>query len=133
MKFRFTPKVDYVSDVSKGGLGIVTQNTRTITPSVLIKTDLMLPKGLKLPFMKQILVFTNRITWTSTLSYAIKKSPVTVMDNNNLFSLNSSADYEAAKNLRLTFNAGLQRAWYRYLKQEEYISYQFGSTLTFQF
>ena len=133
MKFRFTPKVDYVSDVSKGGLGIVTQNTWTVTPSVLIKTDLMLPKGLKLPFVKRILVFTNRITWTSTLSYAIKRSPVTVADNNQLFSLNSSADYEAAKNLRLTFNAGLQRAWYRYLKQEEYISYQFGSTLTFQF
>jgi hypothetical protein len=132
-KFRFTPKVDYVSDVSKGGLGIVTQNTKTVTPSMLIKTDLQLPKGLKLPFMKQILAFTNRITWTTTLTYAIKTSPVTVADNNRLFSLNSSADYEATKNLRLTFNVGLQRAWYRFLKQEEYLAYQAGSTLTFQF
>ncbi|MEI7481103.1 MAG: hypothetical protein WCK75_02005 [Elusimicrobiota bacterium] len=132
-KFRFTPKVDYVYDISKGGLGIVTQNTKTITPSLLIKTDLQLPKGLKLPFMKQVFVFTNRIIWTTTLNYAIKKSPVTVADNNRLFSLNSSADYEAAKNLRLTFNAGLQRLWHNFLKQEEYISYQAGSTLTFQF
>ena len=132
-KFRFTPKVDYVSDISKGGLGIVTQNINTITPSLLIKTDLQLPKGLKLPFLKQIFVFTNRITWTTTLTYAIKKSPVTVAENNRLFSLNSSADYEAAKNLRLTFNIGLQRLWHRFLKQEEYISYQGGSTLTFQF
>lgn len=132
-KFRFTPKVDYVYDISKGGLGIVTQNTKIITPSLLIKTDLQLPKGLKLPFMKRIFVFTNRITWTTTMSYAIRKSPVTVADNNRLFSLNSSADYEAAKNLRLTFNAGLQRLWHRFLKQEEYISYQAGSTLTFQF
>ncbi len=132
-KFRFTPKVDYVSDKAKGTLGVITQQTRTITPSLLIKTDFQLPKGLKLPFMKQTIVFTNRIVWTTTLSYAIKSSPITIAENNKLFSLNSSADYEAAKNLRLTFNAGLQRLWHKYLKQEEYLSYQAGSTLTFQF
>ncbi len=132
-KFRFTPKADYASDVTKAALGVVTANTKTITPSLLIKTDLQLPKGLKLPFMKQVIVFTNRIVWTTTLSYAIKSSPITIADNNNLFSLNSSADYEAAKNLRLTFNLGLQRLWHKYLKQEEYVSYQAGSTLTFQF
>ncbi len=132
-KFRFTPKVDYASDKATGALGVVTQNTRTITPSLLLKSDFQLTKGLKLPFMKKVMIFTNRIVWTTTLSYAIKTSPITIADNNRLFSLNSSADYEAAKNLRLTFNAGLQRLWHRYLKQEEYISYQAGSTLTFQF
>ncbi len=132
-KFRFTPKVDYVSDKARGALGVMTQDTRTLTPSVLIKSDFQLPKGLKLPFMKQAVFFTNRIVWTTTLSYAIKKSPITIADNNRLFSLNSSADYEAAKNLRLTFNAGLQRLWHKFLRQEEYISYQAGSTLTFQF
>ena len=132
-KFRFTPKVDYVSDTATGALGVVTQNTKTITPSLLLKSDFQLPKGLKLPFMKKVVIFTNRIVWTTTLSYAIKKSPITIADNNRLFSLNSSADYEAAKNLRLTFNAGMQRLWNRYLKQEEYVSYQAGSTLTFQF
>lgn len=132
-KFRFTPKVDYVTDKATGALGVVTQNTRTITPSLLLKSDFQLTKGLKLPFMKKVMIFTNRIVWTTTLSYAIKTSPITIADNNRLFSLNSSADYEAAKNLRLTFNAGLQRLWHRYLKQEEYISYQAGSTLTFQF
>ena len=132
-KFRFTPKVDYVSDKTKGALGVITANTRTVTPSVLIKSDFQLPKGLKLPFMKQAIIFTNRIVWTTTLSYAIKTSPITIAENNRLFSLNSSADYEAAKNLRLTFNLGLQRLWHKYLKQEEYLSYQAGSTLTFQF
>ncbi len=132
-KFRFTPKVDYVTDTAAGALGVVTQNTRTITPSLLLKSDFQLTKGLKLPFMKKVMIFTNRIVWTTTLSYAIKTSPITIADNNRLFSLNSSADYEAAKNLRLTFNTGLQRLWHRYLKQEEYISYQVGSTLTFQF
>jgi len=132
-KFRFTPKMDYVSDITKAALGVVTGNTKTITPSVLIKSDFQMPKGLKLPFMKQTLIFTNRIVWTTTLSYAIKSSPITIADNNRLFSLNSSADYEAAKNLRLTFNLGLQRLWHKFLKEEEYISYQAGSTLTFQF
>ena len=133
MKFRFAPKVDYAFDITRGGLGIITQQTQTITPSLLIKADTQLPKGLRLPFIKRIFAFTNRITWTTTLSYAIKKSPITLTDNNRLFTLNSSADYEAAKNLRLTFNAGIQRFWHKYLKEEEYISYQGGSTLTFQF
>ncbi len=132
-KFRFTPKADYVSDKTKAALGVVTANTKTITPSLLIKSDFQLPKGLKLPFMKQAIIFTNRIVWTTTLSYAIKSSPIVIAENNRLFSLNSSADYEAAKNLRLTFNLGLQRFWHKYLKQEEYVSYQAGSTLTFQF
>ena len=132
-KIRFTPKADYVSDLSKGALGVVTANTKTLTPSLLIKSDFQLPKGLKLPFMKKAILFTNRIVWTTTLSYAIKSSPITIADNNRLFTLNSSADYEAAKNLRLTFNAGLQRLWHKFLKEEEYISYQAGSTLTFQF
>jgi hypothetical protein len=131
--FRFTPKVDYAQDIARGGLGIVTQKTEIITPSLLIKTDTQLPRGLKLPFIKRIFSFTNRITWTTTLTYAIKRSPITLADNNRLFTLNSSADYEAAKNLRLTFNAGIQRFWHRYIKEDEYISYQGGSTLTFQF
>ena len=132
-KFRFTPKVDYVFDIARGGLGIITQQTELITPSLLIKADTQLPKGLKLPFIRRIFAFTNRIIWTTTLSYAMKKSPITLTDNNRLFTVNSSADYEAAKNLRLTFNAGIQRFWHKYLKEEEYISYQGGSTLTFQF
>lgn len=132
-KFRFTPKIDYVSDVAQAVLGVTSQNTITITPSLLIKTDLQIPKGLKLPFIKNPIAFTNRIVWTTTLSYAIKKSPITIADNTKLFSLTSSADYEMAKNLRMTLNGGLQRLWNKYVKQEDYISYQFGSTLTFQF
>jgi hypothetical protein len=93
----------------------------------------MLPKGLKLPFVKNIIIFTNRIVWTTTLSYAIQSSPIIIANNNRVFTLNSSADYDAAKNLRLTFNVGLQRQWDKYLKENDFISYQAGSTLTFQF
>lgn len=132
-KFRFTPKLDFAVDYGKTGLGVVNQDLTVITPSLLLKTDFQAPKGLRLPFMKQAMVFSNRIIWTTTLSYALRKSPVTVSENTRLFSLNSSADYEAAKNLRLTFNASVQRLWHKYLKQEDYLSYTAGSTLTFQF
>jgi hypothetical protein len=132
-KTTFTPKIDYVSDITKGTLGVTTGNTRTITPSLLIKSDFMLPKGLKLPFVKNIIIFTNRIVWTTTLSYAIQSSPIIIANNNRVFTLNSSADYDAAKNLRLTFNVGIQRQWDKYLKENDFISYQAGSTLTFQF
>ncbi|MDQ7772347.1 MAG: hypothetical protein RDU13_02365 [Elusimicrobiales bacterium] len=132
-KFRFTPKIDFATDHGKTGLGVVNQDLTVITPSLLMKTDFQAPKGLRLPFMKQAMVFSNRIVWTTTLSYALRKSPVTVSENTRLFSLNSSADYEAAKNLRLTFNASVQRLWHKYLKQEDYLSYTAGSTLTFQF
>jgi len=132
-KFRFTPKVDFSLDYGKTGLGVINQDLTVITPSLLLKTDFQAPKGLRLPFMKQAMVFSNRIVWTTTLSYALRKSPITVSENTRLFSLNSSADYEAAKNLRLTFNASVQRLWHKYLKQEDYLSYTAGSTLTFQF
>ena len=132
-KFRFTPKVDYVMDKTVATLGVVTQQTRIITPSLLIKSDFTMPKGFKIPFTKTVLALTNRIVWTTTLSYAIKSSPITIADNNRLFSLNTSADYEMAKNLRLTLNGGFQRFWSKNLKEEEFSSYQIGSTLTFQF
>ncbi len=132
-KFRFTPKIDFATDYGRTGLGVVNQDLTVITPSLLLKTDFQAPKGLRLPFMKQAVVFSNRIVWTSTLSYALRKSPITVSENTRLFSLNSNADYEAAKNLRLTFNASVQRLWHKYLKQEDHLSYTAGSTLTFQF
>jgi len=132
-KFRFTPKIDYSKDYAEGTLKTVTQNVTQITPSVLIKTDIQAPKGLKLPFSKDTVMFSNRIIWTNTLSYAIKKSPISINDNTRLFSLNSNADYEASKNLRVSFNASVQRLWHKYLKQEDYLSYQIGSTVTFQF
>jgi len=132
-KFRFTPKIDYSKDYTEGTLKTVSQDVTQITPSLLVKTDIQNPKGLKLPFFKDSVVFTNRIIWTNTLSYTIKKSPITQADNNRLLSLSSVADYEVSKNLRISLNASIQRYWHKYLKQEEYLAYQIGSTATLQF
>ena len=132
-KFRFTPKVDYGHDTTQLGTGVKTQDIQTITPSLLIRADLALPRGLMLPGSKRALLFTNRIIWTTTMSLAERKSPVTIADNSRLFNLTTSGDYEIAKNLRMTLNGAAARLWHKFLKEEEFISYQFGTTLTFQF
>lgn len=132
-KFRFTPKVDYQSDVTTLGTGQRSQDTTVITPSMLVRADLSLPKGLKLPFRRQVLAFTNRVIWTTTLSLALRESPITLNDNSKLLNVNTSADYEIAKNLRMTLNGAMSRLWHKYLKEEDFISYQFGTVLTFQF
>lgn len=132
-KFRMTPKTDYSRDVSKLGTGVKTQDLTLITPSVLIRGDLSLPRGLVLPGTTRTLLFTNRVIWTTTISLQNRKSPVTVADNSRLASMTTSADYEIAKNLRMTLNGALARLWHRFLPEENFISYQFGTTLTFQF
>ena len=99
----------------------------------LLRADLTLPRGLRLPGSTKTLLFTNRIIWTTTASLAQRRSPVTVADNSKLFSLNTSGDYEIAKNLRMTLNGSAQRLWHKFLKEEDFIAYAFGTTLTFQF
>ncbi|MEF3279384.1 MAG: hypothetical protein K6357_00220 [Elusimicrobiota bacterium] len=130
--YRFTPKLDYSNDYAETTLKTVVTNTTLITPAVMIKTDVKIPKTVKLPFLSQT-TFDNRIIWTTNISYSIKKSPISINDNNKLFSLTSTADIEATKNLRISFNASLQRYWHKYLPQEDYFAYQFGSNVILQF
>jgi len=132
-KFRFTPKIDYAFDQVETGAGIKTNETTVITPSILMRADLSLPSGLRLPGSSRPLLFTNRIIWTTTLSVADTQSPVIQENNSILGSLTTSADYELAKNLRMTLNGTVQRMWHQYLLQENFISYSFGTNLTFQF
>ena len=132
-KIYLTPKVDYTYDETVLGTGVKSAQVTVITPSLLTRTDVALPRGLMLPGAKKPILFSNRIIWTTTLSLAHRRSPVTEADNSDLASFTTSGDYEIAKNLRMTLNGAASRLWHRFLKQEEFISYQFGTTLTFQF
>ena len=132
-KFSLTPKTDYSRDITKIGTGVKTADDLIVTPSLLARADLSLPRGLHLPGSTKTLLFTNRVIWTTTLSLTVRRSPVTEENNSKLLTLNTSADYELAKNLRMTLNGAASRLWHDYLAQEDYLSYQFGSTLTFQF
>lgn len=132
-KFYFTPKTDYSHDDATLGTGVKSQDITVITPSLLVRTDLALPRGLLLPGAKKPILFSNRVIWTTTMSLAKRSSPLTEADNSMLFNLNTSGDYEIAKNLRLTLNGAMSRLWHRFLKEEDFISYQLGTMLTFQF
>ena len=98
-----------------------------------MRADLALPRGLLLPGAKKAILFSNRIIWTNTLAFTYRNSPVTQANNSELMSYTTSGDYESAKNLRLTLNGAASRLWNRFLLQEDYISYQMGMNLTFQF
>jgi hypothetical protein len=132
-KFRFTPKVYYTLDIASQGGGVLTQDDQVISPSVLVRADLSLPHGLILPFMSKPILFSNRIIWTNTLSMDFRSSPVTAANNSTTATFNTSADYELAKNLRMTLNGAFSRLWNKYVNQDDYISFQLGTNLTFQF
>ena len=112
---------------------MVNSELTQVTPSLLVRADLSLPGGLKLPVLNRTLIFINRIIWTTTASLTRKRSKITENDNSDLLNVTTSADYEIAKNLRMTLNGSLQRLWHKHLKEEDFISYALGSTLTFQF
>ncbi len=123
------PKIAYTKDVTMLGSGIQSANTTVITPRVLARADLALPSGLRLPGSSRPLLFTNRIIWTTTLSLSHRESPVSPVDNSNLASLNTSADYELAKNLRMTLNGAATRNWSLDLPVNSFYSFTLGTTL----
>lgn len=132
-KFRFTPKVLYTVDTASQGGGLLSQDDIDFSPSLLVRADLSLPHGLLLPFMSKPILFSNRIIWTNTLSIDFRSSPVTAANNSTTATFNTSADYELAKNLRMTINGAFSRLWNKYVAQDDYISFQLGTNLTFQF
>ncbi|MHB2026125.1 MAG: hypothetical protein ACYCPQ_05750 [Elusimicrobiota bacterium] len=133
-KFALTPKVVYNHDTNENGLGIKSQDDTDITPSLITRTDVSMPKGLYIPLlMKSPLLFVNRVIWTNTLSLDYKYSPVTAANDFELFTYNTSADYQIAQNLRLTLNGALAGQLDRYVKTNDYMSVQFGMNMTFQF
>jgi len=133
-KFSLTPKVLYNHDTNKNGLGVYAQNDTDVTPSLISRADISMPKGLYIPLlMKSPLLFINRVIWTNTLSMDYKYSPVTAANDFELFSYNTSADYQIAQNLRLTLNGAVAAQLNRYIKTNDYISVTFGTNLTFQF
>jgi hypothetical protein len=136
-KFRFTPKFTYGFEknvsLNLQGKETLEKQTSTYKPSLLIRGDFSLPQGLKLPLFKNPLNFTNRIIWTTNTNVTMKRSPIQIMENSNMFNFDTTADCEISKNIRVAIHGGFQRLWHLYLEQEDYISYQAGTTLTLQF
>lgn len=103
-----------------------------IVPSITFKVDFNLPHGFKLPFTSKQYLSTNRVIWTTNLSYSRRRA-FTVDDNRDLFDLNTNLDYEFSKNIRFTLSAAFQKFKHLYIKENSYTAYNVGTLMTIQF
>ncbi len=134
-KFRITPKFTYILDSKKEltnqTLALVTQ-VKEIIPAITFKLDFNLPKGFALPFTSKQYLTTNRIIWTTNLSYSRRRA-FTVDDNRDLLDINTNLDYELSKNVRFTLTAAFQKFKHLYIKENSYTAYNIGTLMTIQF
>jgi hypothetical protein len=132
-KWRITPKYDQSRQIANNAGGVATTDLTTRVPAVQFYADLFLPAGLRLPF-SDLIVFSNRIRTTTTVSLTQKRSSVNELQNNtDTYALTTSEDYELTSNMRLTVGAGYSYQANRVSSQANFYSYQFNSLLTIQF
>ncbi len=134
-KMRITPKFTYILDSKKEltnqTLAMVTQVKETV-PAITFKLDFNLPHGFKLPFTSKQYLTTNRVIWTTNLSYSRRRA-FTVDDNRDLLDINTNLDYEFSKNIRFTLSAAFQKFKHLYIKENSYTAYNIGTLMTIQF
>ncbi len=131
--WRFTPKIlysEYERQLVRGQIG---QSSSEFTPSLNVRLDFNLPRGIKLPFVNRMYNATNRVIWNTTLSYTQKESPVEVNDNYDKLDILSSLDYELSQNLRLNVAAGVTWLNHAYVATEDYMAYNLAANVTIQF
>lgn len=134
-KMRITPKITYILDskreLTNQSLALVTE-VKEIAPSITFKLDFNLPKGFSLPFTTKEYLTTNRIIWTTNLTYSRRRA-FTVDDNRDLFDINTNLDYELSKNIRFTVSAAFQKFKHLYIAENSYTAYNIGTLMTIQF
>lgn len=131
--WRFTPKLLYSTYEKRIVNGQLSESSKEVTPSLTVRLDFNLPRGIKLPFLNRMYNATNRVIWNTTLAYTRRTSPVEVKDNYNLLDLTSSLDYEISQNLRLNVAGGVQWLSHAYVETEDYMAYNLAANVTIQF
>ena len=130
---RVTPKVLYSAHDKWLVAGKISESTTTTTPSLNLRWDFNIPRGIKLPFVNKMYNATNRVIWNTTLTYTDKKSPVEVKDNYQMYDVTTSLDYEMSQNLRFTLSGGLTVLDHAYVETEDYTAYNVAANVTIQF
>jgi hypothetical protein len=132
-RWRFTPKYDQTKQKAVGATGLPSLDLITRIPALQIYADLFLPAGLKLPF-SDLIVFSNRIRTTNTLSLTQKRSSLNELTNNSdTYQFTTSEDYEITSNIRLTVGGAYSYQVNKVSSDANFYSYQFNSLLTIQF
>ena len=131
--WRFTPKFVYSTYEKRLVANQLSQSSKELTPSLTVRLDFNLPRGIKLPLINRIYNATNRVIWNTTFSYKEKTSPVEVKDNYHSFDVLSSLDYELSQNLRFNVAGGITWLNHDYVETEDYIAYNLAANLTIQF
>jgi hypothetical protein len=132
-KWRFTPKYDQNKQLAVGATGIPTVDLITRVPALQVYADLFLPAGMKLPF-SDLIVFSNRIRTTDTVSLTQKRSSLNELQNNSdTYAFTTSEDYEITSNIRLTVGGSYSYQVNKVSSDANFYSYQFNSLLTIQF
>lgn len=132
-KWRFTPKYDQSKQRAVDSSGRLTTDLTTRSPALQVYADLYLPAGLRLPF-GDMLVFSNRIRTTSTVSLTQKRSSLNDLQNNSdTYTLTTSEDYEMTQNVRLTVGGSYSYTRNKASADANFYSYEFNSLLTIQF
>lgn len=130
---RITPKLTYTQYEKRLYQNTLSESSEELVPSLNLRLDFNLPRGIRLPFLNRMYTATNRIIWNTNISYTDRTSPIEVKDNYKLFDINTSLDYEISQNLRFNIAGGVQLMKNEFVKTEDYTAYNVAANLTIQF
>jgi len=132
-KWRFTPKYDQSIQQTTDSAGILTADLTSRTPALQAYADLFLPAGLRLPF-GDLVVFSNRVRTTNTISLEMKRSSLDVLNTNtDTYKFTTSNDYEMTSNMRLTLGLSYFYVMNKVTSDANSYGYEFNTLMTIQF
>jgi len=132
-KWRISPKYDQSIQQTTDSSGRLTADQTTRTPAIQVFADLFLPAGIRLPF-GDLVVFSNRIRTTDTLSLTQSRSSLdTLNTNTDAYKFTTSNDYEMTSNAHLTIGLSYFYTVNKVTSDANSFGYEFDSLLTIQF
>jgi len=132
-KWRISPKYDQTKQKTTDASGNPTTDLTTRVPAVQFYADLYLPAGLRLPF-GDLVVFSNRIRTTNTLSLTQRRSALNDLANNtDTYSFTTSNDYEVTPNVRVTVGGSYSYQLNKASSDANVYTYQLNALMTIQF
>lgn len=132
-KWRISPKYDQTDQRTTDASGNPTTDLTTRVPALQFYADLYLPAGLRLPF-GDLVVFSNRIRTTNTLSLTQRRSALNdIANNTDTYAFTTSNDYEVTPNVRVTVGGTYSYQVNKASSDANLYTYQLNALMTIQF